>query len=56
MPIEQLADMNALQLSNRLALAKALLQTLPVAEAVAQIESQHRPGQPSCGRPTWPPS
>ena len=37
-PIEQLADMNALQLGSRLALAQALLQALPAAEAVAQIE------------------
>ena len=38
-PIDQLAHNNALQLSNRLALTNALLQTLPAAEAVAQIEA-----------------
>jgi methyl-accepting chemotaxis protein len=38
-PIEQLAHMNALQLSNRLALTNALLQTLPAAEAAAQIDA-----------------
>ena len=38
-PIDQLAHMNALQLNNRLTLAGALLQTLPAAEAVTQIEA-----------------
>ena len=38
-PMEQLADINALQLGNRLALTSALLQTLPAAEAVAQVEA-----------------
>jgi len=37
-PIEQLADMHALQLGGRLALTQALLQTLPAAAAAAQIE------------------
>jgi methyl-accepting chemotaxis protein-1 (serine sensor receptor) len=38
-PIDQLSHVNALQLSNRLALTNALLQTLPAAEAMAQIEA-----------------
>jgi len=38
-PIEQLADINALQLGSRLALSQALLQALPAAEAAAQIEA-----------------
>jgi methyl-accepting chemotaxis protein len=38
-PIDQLAHMNALQLGNRLAMSQALLQTLPAAEAAAQIEA-----------------
>jgi len=37
-PIEQLADMNALQLSSRLSLTQALLHSLPAAEAITQIE------------------
>jgi methyl-accepting chemotaxis protein len=38
MPIDQLARMNELQRDTRLALAQALMQTLPAADAVAQIE------------------
>ena len=38
MPIDQLARMDALQRDTRLALAQALMQTLPAADAVAQIE------------------
>jgi len=38
-PIDQLSHVNALQLSNRLVLTNALLQTLPAAEAMAQIEA-----------------
>jgi methyl-accepting chemotaxis protein-1 (serine sensor receptor) len=38
-PIEQLAEMNALQLGSRLALTQALLHTVAADEAVAQIES-----------------
>ena len=38
-PIEQLAHVNALQLGSRVAVSNALLQTLPVADAVAQVEA-----------------
>ena len=38
-PIDQLAHVNALQLSNGLAVANGLLQTLPAAEAAAQVEA-----------------
>jgi len=38
-PIDKLAHVNALQLANRLAVANALLQTLPTAEAVAQVDA-----------------
>ena len=38
-PIDQLAHVNALQLNNRLAVANGLLQTLPAADAAAQVEA-----------------